>query len=119
DGHGYGALLATTRADDLRNFLSDMSALARFSTRTFTSEWRTLTQRMVPIPLTENKPKTAREGMVQVPAGAFEFRVSGVEIEGGNEVGVDVQYPWENEPRRYHRELMNVRSFFIDKYPVT
>ena len=24
-------------------------------------------------------------------------------IEGGNDVGVDVQYPWEDAPRRYHQ----------------
>jgi gamma-glutamyl hercynylcysteine S-oxide synthase len=30
-----------------------------------------------------------------------------------------VQYPWENEPRRYHREVMPMKSFYIDKYPVT
>ena len=119
DRHGYGALLATTRADDFRAFLSDMSALARFSMHTFSSEWLPLTQRIVPIAASETKAKTAPEGMVQVPAGSFEFRVAGIEIEGGNQAGVDVQYPWENAPRRYHREPMAMKSFFIDKYPVT
>ena len=45
--------------------------------------------------------------------------VSGVMIEGGNDVGVDVQYPWEDSPRRHHRHWMSVHSFFIDKFPVT
>jgi formylglycine-generating enzyme required for sulfatase activity len=40
-------------------------------------------------------------------------------IEGGNDDGVDVQYPWEDSPRRYHSHVMHVKSFYIDKYPVT
>ena len=40
-------------------------------------------------------------------------------IEGGNDVGVDVQYPWEDAPRRYHQHKMHIKSFYIDKYPVT
>ncbi len=34
-------------------------------------------------------------------------------------MGVDVQYPWEDAPRRFHSHHMHVASFFIDKYPVT
>ena len=30
-----------------------------------------------------------------------------------------MQYPWEDAPRRYHRHKMHVKSFYIDKYPVT
>lgn len=119
DGHGYGAVLATTRPDELRGFLGEAGALARFSSRTFSSEWRVMTQRLVPIPPTESKPKDAPEGMIRIPAGTFEFRVAGIEIEGGNDLGVDVQYPWENAPRRYHREVMPMKSFFIDRHPVT
>jgi formylglycine-generating enzyme required for sulfatase activity len=40
-------------------------------------------------------------------------------IEGGNDVGVDVQFPWEDAPRRYHLHKMHVKPFYIDKYPVT
>ena len=41
--------------------------------------------------------------MVRIPAGDFVFQVSGIEIEGFNWIGVDVQYPWEDSPRRGHR----------------
>ncbi len=119
EGHGYGAIVGTTHPDDLRSFLNEIGAMARFSSRTFSSEWRVLTQRIVPIPPVETKPKTSPDGMVQIPAATFEFRVSGIEIEGSNDAGVDVQYPWENEPRRYHREALPIKSFYIDKYPVT
>merc|ERR1711865_789021 len=34
--------------------------------------------------------------------------------------GVDVQYPWESVPTKYHApHVMPVSDFFIDKYPVT
>jgi formylglycine-generating enzyme required for sulfatase activity len=118
DGHGYGAVLATNHPDDLRKFMYEMGALARFSSRTFTGDWRVTNQRIVPNPPTE-KPAAVPAGMIQIPAGNFEFRVAGIEIEGSNDVGVDVQYPWENEPRRFHREVMQMKSFYIDKYPVT
>ena len=57
--------------------------------------------------------------MVRIPAAEFEFRSAGNMIEGGNDVGVDVQYPWEDAPRRYHLHKMHIKSFYIDKYPVT
>ena len=57
--------------------------------------------------------------MVKIPAADFVFRVNGIETEGSNDVGVDTQMPWEDAPRRYHEHVMNVKSFWIDKYPVT
>src|ERR1019366_3364982 len=38
---------------------------------------------------------------------------------GGNGVGVDVQYPWEDAPRRHHRQRLDLKPFWIDCYPVT
>jgi formylglycine-generating enzyme required for sulfatase activity len=40
-------------------------------------------------------------------------------IEGGNDAGVDVQYPWEDTPRRFHEHKVHIKSFYIDRYPVT
>ena len=57
--------------------------------------------------------------MVRIPAGEFEFQVTGIEIEGSNEIGVDVQYPWEDSPRRNHRTTLAMKSFYIDRYAVT
>jgi iron(II)-dependent oxidoreductase len=45
-------------------------------------------------------------GMVHVPAGEFDFQVTGIEIEGSNWIGLDVQYPWEDAPRRGHHHLL-------------
>jgi len=57
--------------------------------------------------------------MVKVPAGTFEFHIVGTEIEGTNWEGLDVQYPWEDSPRRHHVHTLAMNSFWIDKYPVT
>jgi formylglycine-generating enzyme required for sulfatase activity len=45
--------------------------------------------------------------------------VRGIEVEGSDDVGVDVQYPWENSPRRFHEHRMELKPYYIDKYPVT
>jgi formylglycine-generating enzyme required for sulfatase activity len=57
--------------------------------------------------------------MVEIPGADFEFQVSGIEIEGGDDVGVDQQYPWEDSPRRHHRHKLHVKRFYIDRCPVT
>jgi formylglycine-generating enzyme required for sulfatase activity len=62
---------------------------------------------------------TAPDGMVSVPAADYEFVVQGMPIEGGNDVGVDVQYPWEDQARRYHRHTLHIGAFYIDRSPVT
>ena len=65
------------------------------------------------------RPREPPDGMVLIPGGQFRFQVSGVEIEGGDGPGVDVQYPWEDLPRRHHDKQMDIHAFYIDKYPVT
>jgi len=120
EAHGYGAVLATAgeASDDLKTLLSRMSELARKPLQDYSHAWKLLPQQLADIPRTRPA-KTAPPGMVFVPAARFEFRVSGVAIEGGNDVGMDVQYPWEDSPRRHHLKTIDVRPFYIDKYPVT
>lgn len=57
--------------------------------------------------------------MVKIPGGDYVFKVEGIEIEGFNDIGVDVQYPWEDMPRRFHEHRMEIKPFYMDKYPVT
>ena len=57
--------------------------------------------------------------MVTIPAGDFDFKVSGIEIEGYTWKGLDFQYPWENSARRSHLHRMSMQTFHIDRYPVT
>lgn len=121
EGSGFGALLATgpTASDDeLNDFLDEMRRLNRNRLDSLSKAWSPLPQTIVAIPAT--KPASAApQGMIRIPAAQFEFQVHGIEIEGGDRAGVDVQYPWEDAPRRHHFHFLDVRAFYIDRYPVT
>jgi len=77
-----------------------------------------LPQQMVPI-APAAKPSAASGEMRRIPAGSFDFQVSGIMIEGSNEIGVDLQYSWESSARRHHSHVMELPAYFIDRYPVT
>jgi formylglycine-generating enzyme required for sulfatase activity len=119
--NGFGAVLAQAQpaSDALQKFLGEMHILNAKPLSTFPKQWTPLPQHIVDI---EKTPPAAQapQGMALVPAAkVFVFAVNGIEIEGGNDVGVDVQYPWENAPRRHHSHKMQIDSFYIDKFPVT
>jgi formylglycine-generating enzyme required for sulfatase activity len=121
EGLGYGAVLAQPEPADpsLSAFLDEMRKLSERPLSTFPKVWRDLPQKIVEIAATTAAPRTP-EGMVKVPGTAeYTFEVSGIEIEGGDDVGVDVQYPWENSPRRHHSHRLDIKPFYIDRYPVT
>jgi formylglycine-generating enzyme required for sulfatase activity len=120
EAKGYGAILATDTAPDqkLLALMSKMKELTATPLANYSHEWKALPQQIVPIQATRAA-TNAPEGMVKVPEADFLFKVSGIEIEGLNDIGVDVQYPWEDSPRRFHEHPMQLRSFYIDKYPVT
>jgi formylglycine-generating enzyme required for sulfatase activity len=95
-----------------------MNALAKKPLASFSHEWTTLPQQLVPIAKT--KPVTTQpSGMSAVPAANFVFRVNGIELEGTNDEGVDVQYPGEVSARRYHELKVHIPAFWIDTFPVT
>lgn len=121
EAHGFGAILATDgapAAGDTKKLLFEMQELSRTPLAALSHEWKVLPQQLVEVALT--KPADSLPlGMVKIPEADFDFHSAGIMIEGGNDVGVDVQYPWENAPRRYHQHKMHIRSFHVDKYPVT
>jgi formylglycine-generating enzyme required for sulfatase activity len=121
EADGFGAILAIPSGSvngDLQQFLGEMHQLNKVRLDSFSKEWHVLPQRLVPIPATKPVAK-APEGMVLIPGGPYTFKVSGIEIEGGDLAGVDVQYPWEDSPRRNHLRAMQIASFYIDRDPVT
>jgi len=120
EAHGYGcALQLSKKADDeLITFLGEMKNLTSRHLASFAAVWEFLPQTMVEIPKT-NLAKKAPSGMVRIPSGEFNFISSGVEIEGSDSAGVDVQFPWESSPKKFHVRNMNMTAFYIDKYPVT
>jgi gamma-glutamyl hercynylcysteine S-oxide synthase len=120
EAHGYGALLASKTAPeaDVQALMSKMKEMPAKPLANFSHQWMVLPQQIVPITTTK-PPSVSPADMVRIPAADFLFRVQGIEIEGSNDIGVDVQYPWEDSPRRFHEHRMQVKSFWIDKYPVT
>jgi gamma-glutamyl hercynylcysteine S-oxide synthase len=120
EAHGFGAILATTAEPDvrLRDLMKRMKAITEKPLSSFSNEWKPIPQQLVEIAPTKLA-SAAPEGMIKIPASSFLFKVRGIEIEGSNDVEVDVQYPWEDMPRRFHEHKMDIHPFYIDKYPVT
>ncbi len=120
EAHGFGAILATADASDgsLQKLLAEMKQLSARPLSSYSADWTFAPQKIVPIEKT-SPASTIPDGMVLVPATDFTFKVDGIELEGFNDVGVDVQYPWENSPRRQHLHRLHIDSFWIDRYPVT
>ena len=121
ESRGFGAVLAVEPGagiDALDRFLAQMKELNAVPLQSLSSKWEALSQEMVGIAPT--KPvASAPPGMVTIPAGEFDFRVTGIEIEGYTWKGLDFQYPWEDSPRRGHLHRIKMNSFHIDRYPVT
>jgi len=120
ESHGFGALLAAPGAPDakVQTLMAKMKEWSMTPLSTYSHEWKVLPQQIVPIAVTK-PPSGSPADMVNIPEGDFHFRVVGIELEGFDDVGVDVQYPWEDSPRRFHDHTLHMKSFWIDKYPVT
>lgn len=120
EAHGFGAVLATSGEPDahIQDLMKRMMAMTAKPLSSFDGVWKPIPQQLVEIAPTKaasNPP----EGMIKIPGASFVFKVRGIEIEGSNDVEVDVQYPWEDMPRRFHEQKMEIQPFYIDKYPVT
>ena len=120
EAHGYGALLASVDepSAELKRLMTRMKGLSAKPLTDFSAEWTLLPQKLVSI--AASKPTTtAPDGMVRIAGGDYVFQVEGIEIEGSNDGGVDIQYPWENSARRFHEHRMQLAPFYMDRYPVT
>lgn len=120
DARGFGAILQQRGAKDegLERFLGEMRSLAETPLGSLSATWTSAQQTLVPVASTRaygNPP----EGMIAIPSAQFDFAVHGVVIEGYASEGVDVQYPWEDSPRRHHRHRLDIDAFCIDRCPVT
>jgi formylglycine-generating enzyme required for sulfatase activity len=80
--------------------------------------WLPALQTLTPVAPTKRY-DTLPEGMIAIPPAIFDFVVHGMVIEGYSAEGVDVQYPWEPSPRRFHRHRIAIEAFAIDRFPVT
>jgi formylglycine-generating enzyme required for sulfatase activity len=120
EAKGYGAILATSTSpnQNVQALMSKMKELSATPLSNYAHEWKVVPQQIVAIQQTKAT-SGASEGMIKILQGDFLFKVAGIEIEGLNDMGVDVQYPWEDSPRRFHEHALQIKSFYIDKYPVT
>ncbi|MFN8058852.1 MAG: formylglycine-generating enzyme family protein [Vicinamibacterales bacterium] len=121
--HGFGAVLATAAPlpANVEAAMAEMHRRAASDLERYPTDWRPSAQTLVDTAPVAAHPsaKPATAGMIRIPGASFDFAVSGIEIEGGDAAGVDVQYPWESSPRRHHRHTIDVPSFYIDRHPVT
>ena len=122
EGLGYGCILATyndTQTDTaLNSFLKNMNTITKKPLNEYSAKWDYLQQQMKPIQRTKEY-SSAPSGMIEIPWNIYYFNVNGVEIEGNDNEGVDVQYPWELYPKREHSQYINLPQYYIDQYPVT
>lgn len=121
EARGFGAVLsvaAGTVVDGLDDFIALTATANAKPLSAYSGAWKALPQQIVDIAPTAPA-ASAPDGMVSIPGGEFVFAVGGVEIEGFNWAGQDVQYPWESLPRRHHRKVMDIAPFHIDRHLVT
>lgn len=120
EARGFGAIAAFSGAPPaaLASLATRMHEMTRRPLASYSGTWSSPVQRLVPIAPTAPA-ASAPPGMVRIPAGELLFKVAGLEIEGNNDIGVDVQYPWESAPRRFHEQPMHVNAFYMDVTPVT
>ena len=120
EAHGYGAIVAIDGSPDAAtvDLMTRMKAMTAKPLSSWSAEWKPLPQRLVPIVPTVARTATP-DGMVAIPGTTFRFKVRGIEIEGDDKVGIDVAYPWEATPRRFHEHDIAIEAFFIDRTPVT
>lgn len=118
EGNGFAGFLADGTGEDLTELLAIMRRHAERPLHRLSATWHSAKQELVPIAPTRRY-EAAPDGMVAIPAADFDFKVTGVVIEGYQAEGVDVQYPWEPSPRRAHRHRIAIPAFAIDRHPVT
>lgn len=123
EADGFGAILATKSnlmESDLSTFLNKMCTLSQTPLKDFSTDWEPLPQKIVSIQKTIRTASTP-EGMILIPGVKdYVFESKGVFIEGDPLPDAEgIQYPWEKHPARSTKHIMDIPSFYIDKYPVT
>lgn len=123
EARGFGAIVEIKNKSinsPFFQYLNIMQKMAEKPLKSFSAAWQPLTQQIVEVGKTKPATKTP-EGMVLIPAiKNYLFESNGVMIEGDElPEGVGVQHPWERHPSRSQKHSLDIRSFYMDKFPVT
>ncbi len=120
EARGFAAVLSTHGAADakMKDLMTRMQTATVMPLSSYADQWKTIPQQLATIRPVKAA-GAAPEGMVAILGGDYVFKVEGIEIEGSNDIGVDVQYPWEDMARRFHEHRMSIHPIYMDKYPVT
>ena len=100
EAHGYGALLGLTIRPDsgIQKLMSKMKELSAKPLASYSHEWKVVPQQIVPIGAVPSRLLDRRRIWLRSRRAIQVSRIEGIEIEGFNDIGVDVQYPWEDTP---------------------
>ena len=119
EASGFGAVLASFSFENT-DFLETMAELTKIPLRNLSSQWTFLPQTQEPLEVYPSQNTSGSNVMVEVPGGELFFNVQGNAIEGDEvPAAIDVQFPWEDSPRRHHVHTLQVPTLMVDKYPVT
>lgn len=121
EANGFGAILYFKPEDSPKEFSPFLSTMKEYSSHSlsyYSASNLVLKKTMTKINATKLY-KSPPEDMISILSANYTFSVTGNEIEGGNDPGVDVQYEWEQFPQRAHKHVIQIKKFFIDKTPVT
>lgn len=130
EGDGFGCVLHLTSAEvipsAISTFLKDMQhETSGRPLSSFDSTWTYLPQTLVgssddTLGLNGIVGVVEDEDMVSIPANtSWSFVMTGVMIEGDDDHGVGVQYPWMSHPMKEVNQRISIDAFSIDRYPVT
>ena len=124
EANGFGCIYIQPISEklplDFQSFLHTIHNMTLLSLSSYDPTPIILTQQHIPIPLTPVV-STTPVNMTYIPGhSSYQFIVNGIEIEGGNNY-VDIQYNIFNEtsPHRYHNLTIEIKSFYMDIYPIT
>jgi len=119
EARGFGCIFASEseppKERGFAEFLSERQKMTMQPISQFSKDFQGLQQQMREMP---SAIASDASGMVLIPKTTFDFKASGLEIEGTN-LWVDFQFPWELMPNRYHSQSMTIGPFYMDKHPVT
>jgi len=119
--NGFASILAIKNSmvnNELESYLKQMSDMTKTDLSQYSNTWQPVKQQIVEIKNT-TPAAIVPEGMIKIPGIKYNMNVSGIEIEGGENPGVDVQMPGEEVPHRHHYYEVDINAFYMDEYPVT